>query len=216
MRVLHLPIAARIGAALRERDWFGVAVEMFAVLLGVLLALQSSAWVERQKDREYRARTVATLDTVLDRFADRGQQIASEIDEQLARFDDARSRGQRPAPPFYVETKRGDFSGERPPTALWSAIVATGVAQSLHPEQLLRLTLFFDRADTFGDRYIRYNAMTEAQIVPHLNEPSHFYAPDGRLKPLIADHVEQLRGIGGASREMSKQARALQHELSVS
>lgn len=214
MRSLTSPIAARIAAALRRRDWFGIAVEVFAVVLGVVLGLQATAWVEGREERAYRAQIIATLDTVLNRFVDRGSQLADNIDRQIAGFEAARARGDRPPPPLYIETERGQFSAERPPTAVWSAVVATGVARSLDPDQMLRLTLFFDRADSFGDRYMRYNAISEARIIPYRDDPDRFYGSDGRLDPLIADHLDQLRGIAGAAREMARQASELERELS--
>lgn len=209
----HRPIARRIGDALRRQDWFGVGIEIFAVVLGVLLALQASAWAEQRQERAYNQQMVSALGTVLDNFATHGQSIRRDIQQAAAEFDRARAAGERPAPPVYQEVRPGSFEAERPPSSLWSAIVATGVANRLSAERLLRLTLFFNRADSFGERYLRYNRFSEERILPYLEEPERFYGPDGRLDPQVAAHVAQMRAIGRSAKEMGRQARELSEEI---
>jgi hypothetical protein len=209
----HRPIARRISDALRRQDWFGVGIEIFAVVLGVLLALQASAWAEHRQERAYNEQMVSALGTVLDRFATHGESISRDIQQAVAEFDSSRAAGERPAPPVYQEVQPGRFEAERPPSSLWSAIVATGVANRLSADRLLRLTLFFDRADSFGERYLRYNRFSEERILPYLDRPERFYGPDGRLDPEVAAHVAQMRAIGGSARAMSSQARELSREI---
>jgi hypothetical protein len=209
----HRPIARRISDALRRQDWFGVGIEVFAVVLGVLLGLQASAWAEQRQERAYNQQMASALATVLDRFATHGESVSGEIQQAVAEFDRARAAGERPAPPVFQEVEPGSFEGERPPSSLWKAIVATGVANRLSAERLLRLTLFFDRADSFGERYLRYNRFSEERILPYLEEPERFYGPDGRLDPQVAAHVAQMRAIGRAAKAMSSQAGELSREI---
>lgn len=54
----------RLGEALRGRDWFGVLVEIGAVVLGVLLGLQASQWADDR--REARERSLLTERLVTD------------------------------------------------------------------------------------------------------------------------------------------------------
>lgn len=209
----HRPIARRLILALRGRDWFGVGIEVFAVVLGVLLALQASAWAEQRQERAYREQMVSALVTVLDQFAGHGNDIGQDIQHKVGEFDRARAAGLRPAPPVYQEVQPGSFSAERPPSSLWRAIVATGAANRMDADRLLGLTLFFDRADSFGERYLRYNRFSEEHILPYIDQPQRFYGPDGRIDPLVAAHVDQLRGIGQAASAMSAQARQLSREI---
>lgn len=209
----HRPIARRISDALRRQDWFGVGIEIFAVVLGVLLALQASAWAEQRQQRAYNEQMVEALGTVLDNFATHGEAISRDIQRAAEEFDRARAAGKRPAPPVYQEVQPGNFEAERPPSSLWSAIVATGVANRLSADRLLRLTLFFNRADSFGERYLRYNAFSEERILPYLGQPERFYGPDGQLEPEVAAHVAQMRAIGRSARAMSGQARELSQEI---
>lgn len=209
----HRLIARRISDALRRQDWFGVGIEIFAVVLGVLLALQASAWAEQRQDRAYNEQMVSALGTVLDNFATHGTSISRDIQQAAAEFDRARAAGERPAPPVYQEVQPGNFEAERPPSSLWSAIVATGVANRMSADRLLRLTLFFNRADSFGERYLRYNRFSEERILPYLDRPGRFYGPDGRLDPEVAAHVAQMRAIGRSANAMSSQARELSREI---
>jgi len=75
------------------------------------------------------------------------------------------------------------------------------------------LTLFFDRADSFGERYLRYNRFSEEQVLPYLDQPERFYGPDGRIDPLVAAHVAQLRALGRSAQAMSAQARQLSRDI---
>jgi hypothetical protein len=175
--------------------------------------LQASAWAEQRQERAYNEQMVSALGTVLDRFATRGESISRDIQQAVAEFDRARAAGVRPAPPVYQEVQPGSFEAERPPSSLWSAIVATGVANRLSADRLLRLTLFFDRADSFGERYLRYNRFSEERILPYLDRPERFYGPDGRLDPDVAAHVAQMRAIGRSAKAMSRQARELSREI---
>ena len=209
----HRTIVRRISDALRRQDWFGVGLSIFSVVLGVLLGLQASAWAEQRQARAYNEQMVSALGTVLDRFATHGESISRDIQQAVAEFDRARAAGERPAPPVYQEVQPGGFEAERPPSSLWSAIVATGVANRLSADGLLRLTLFFDRADSFGERYLRYNRFSEERILPYLDRPEHFYGPDGRLDPQVAAHVAQMRAIGRSAKAMSSQARELSREI---
>jgi hypothetical protein len=209
----HSPIVHRLVVALRGRDWFGVGIEVFAVVLGVLLGLQAAAWAEQRQERAYREQMVSALGTVLDRFAQHGEEIGRDMERMVGEFDRARAAGNRPAPPVYQEVQPGSFEAERPPSSLWSAIVATGVANRMEADRLLRLTLFFDRADSFGERYLRYNRLSEEHILPYLDRPERFYGPDGRIDPLVAAHVAQLRDMGRSAQAMSAQARLLSREI---
>jgi hypothetical protein len=83
----------------------------------------------------------------------------------------------------------------------------------MEADRLLRLTLFFDRADSFGERYLRYNRFSEEHILPYADQPERFYDPDGRIDPLVAAHVVQLRDMGRSAQAMSAQARQLSREI---
>ena len=204
---LNLPSARRLAEAFRGRDWFGIGVEVFAVVLGVFLGLQATQWAEQREERAYRAHMVEALGQALDDLAVHSSEIEREIEERLAAFETERAQGRRVPPPVYREP-----GGERPPTRAWDAVVATGVARAIEPELLFRLALLFSRADSFGERYLRYNEVSERDVLPHLDDPAHFYV-GGDLRPEFAAYVERLRDLAVAARAMSAEAARLQVEL---
>jgi hypothetical protein len=207
----HRWIGEKFRRALRDRDWFGIALELVTVVLGVLLGLQASQWAAERQERAYRTQIIAALVATLDDFRVHGRDIGTEMDARVTAFEQARAKGQRPSPPIYREP-----GGERPPTRAWDAIVATGVARSIEPRLFFRLASFFNRADSYGERYIRYNNVSETQVMPYVDTPAHFYAADGTLRPEYAAHIDRLRDLSRATTEMAADAGQLQWELKSS
>lgn len=205
---LRLPFISRIAAALRERDWFTVGLELFLVVLGVLLGLEASRWAAAREENVYREKMVAALDQVLLDYAESGQSIHDRIARPLAEFERAIAAGERPVPPF-LRFPRLD----RPPTRAWDAIVSTGFARAVEPELVFRLAMHFSRADSFGDRYARYNRFTEDHILPNLGSPSAFYDGSGKLARPYAQHLERLREIQALNDEMTTEAIAIRKAL---
>ncbi len=64
-RLLH----HRLFTAIRSRDWFGVGIEVFAVVLGVLLGLQASQWADDRAAARAREALEARLATDLLAYA---------------------------------------------------------------------------------------------------------------------------------------------------
>lgn len=60
---------ARIAEAFRGRDWFGVGVEVFAVVLGVVLALQASQWGDNRREAQEREALIERLVIDLEGFS---------------------------------------------------------------------------------------------------------------------------------------------------
>lgn len=133
---------------------------------------------------------VGELRASMDDFATHGGDIDSHIATLLSNFDEARREGKTPPLPVYRES-----GGERPPTRPWDGIVATGAARSLDPKLFFRLAVFYSRADSFGERYLRYNMFTEERVLPYVSTPAVFYDERGRLKPEYGAYVDRLRDL---------------------
>ena len=204
----HLQFGERFRRNLRDRDWFGIGLELLTVVLGVLLGLQASQWAAERQERAYCTQIIAALGATLDNFGVHGREIGLTMDSQIAEFEQALAKGRRPSPPVYREP-----GGERPPTRAWDAIVATGVARSIEPRLFFRLATFFNRADSYGERYIRYNIVSETHVMPYLNNPAHFYAADDTLRPEYAAYVDRLRDLAKTTTGMAADARKLQDDL---
>ena len=204
---IHVPLLKRVVAQLRARDWPGVGIELFTVVLGVLLGLQASEWAADRNEREYRDQIIAAVAGALDEFRTHGREIEQGMDARVAEFERARAAGRRPPPPVYREP-----GSERPPTGAWDAVVATGVARSIEPRLFLRLAMFFNRADNFGERYVRYNEFSEREVLPSLSTPAHFYQ-GADLRPQYAAYVDRLRDLSAASEDVADVAGLQQREL---
>ena len=203
-----LPILRRLSDALRRRDWFGIGFELFVVVVGVLLGLEASQLNARREEQAYRRQIVAALDETLKIYEGACISIHQQIGWLLAQYDRRVAAGERPPPPFIHFRDL-----ERPPTRAWDAMVATGIARSLKPALVFELARYFSRGEGWGDRYARYNAFSEAQILPYLATPGRFYGLDGRLKPQFAAHVEQLRELLEVNDHLGSEATAMRRAL---
>ncbi|WP_203291422.1 hypothetical protein [Maricaulis parjimensis] len=76
-------ILSRLSHAIREQNWFAVALEFLIVLAGVVIGFQVSAWNEARQDREREALIVQRLQAD---FTDITQQTALTIDQLEARI----------------------------------------------------------------------------------------------------------------------------------
>lgn len=203
-----IPIFRRAGEAIRERDWFEIGFELFVVILGVILGMEASRWTQAREDNQYRQQMIAAMDATLDDYIQSGHHIHGEIVGSLNDYARQVREGDKPAPP-YLRFPLLD----RPPTRAWDAMVATGLARSLDPDLLFRLAMHFSRADSFGDRYARYNHFTEDEILPYLSTPAHFYGPDGKLYLPYRSHVQRLREILALNDEMTADAESIERDL---
>lgn len=193
----------------RHRTLLGeFAFELIIVFVGVTAAFALENYRQARTDAAYRHAMVGELRASMDDFATHGADIDRHIATLLNDFDRARKQGRTPPLPIYRE--RG---GERPPTRAWDGIVATGAARSLEPKLFFRLALFYSRADSFGERYLRYNAFTEERVLPYVNDPMVFYDKSGKLKAEYAAYVDRLRDLHGEIHALVVEAAKLRDAL---
>ena len=91
--------------------------------------------------------------------------------------------------------------------------MATGAARALDPELFFRLARFHSRADSVGDRYLRYNNFSEGRVLPYTSEPSIFYDARGQLTLEYAAHLDRLRDLQRELRAMITEAAQLRDAL---
>lgn len=168
-----------------------IAVELVVVFIGVTAAFALENWRRENEEAKYRRQMLAALITSIDRIADHNLDIQSTINARVSAFEAALAKGERPAPPVYRES-----GGERPPTQAWDGIVVTGVARALEPNLYFRLNEYFNRVNSFGERYLRYNDFTEQRVLPYVGEDtSAFYTPSGALRGEYRAYVDRLRDL---------------------
>lgn len=203
-----LPILRRLSEALRKRDWFGIGFELFVVIVGVMLGMAASRWAAERDERQYHRQMVTALNGTLTAYVDACAEIHDRITAIIKEYDRRIDGGERPPPPYWRLPLM-----ERPPTLVWQAMEATGIARSLEPELVLDVARFFARGDSWGDRYQRYNAFTETRVLPYLAEPERFYGPDGKLRPEYAAHIDRLRELRAVNDQMGAEAGEIRTKL---
>lgn len=174
---------------LSRRTASRLVVELVVVFVGVTLAFSLENWRE-QRTRQENARTVqaALADEIALPAVLMGPAINAQIRQRISEWRTRYARGEKPIPAHY-QTPRAS----RAPSGVWDAAVASGLINLIEPRLLFCLSEYYNRLDSLGDYYDRYNAYTEAEILPYVNDPSRFYDEAGRLKAPFAAHIERLR-----------------------
>lgn len=184
-----------------------VALELVIVFVGVTAAFSLENARQDAEDAAYRRTVVAALGQTFGDVGSHGREISVRIEAELAVFDAAVARGEQPRLPVYRET-----GGEGPPTRIWDGLMSTGALRSLEPEIVWRVANLYNELDSVGDRYRRYNAVTESLIFGL--GPDHAEAwENGRLKPAFRAWIAQLRELKVANDRACRNAEAVQRAL---
>ena len=138
-----------------------IALELFIVFVGVSAAFAVENYRDERNEDSRREAVYRALDRELKQMAEtHGPVLQRQMTEQLAAWDRAIARGERPLPP--------DFripDAERPPTGVWKAATATGTIELIEPELMFELARFYMRADSAGDLYQRYASAAQVDVM---------------------------------------------------
>lgn len=184
--------------------------ELLVVFIGVYGAFLVDRTSDARQRREREVQIYAALDRELGDFAQYMPQVATEIGRRVEAWRAADARGERNAPVYYREPH-----GERAPTGVWDATLASGGVTLLEPALFFRLANYYNRVVSINDRYARYNAFTEREVLPRLVEgPASFYAPDsGPLRPEFRVHMDRLAEFREELLFSARQAAELQGQV---
>ena len=203
--------------ATRFRAWFDrhralagkLLFEFVVIVVGVTIAFALEGMRQDREEARYRTSMIAALAPTIDNAIEHNRAFESEVVAKLKALDAAIARGEKPRIPIHREN-----DSERPPTRAWDGIVATGAAKALDPSLFFRLSLFYTRQESFGERYVRYNDFTENRVFTLGPNPAALYDLEtGRLKPEFAAHVDRLRDLLALSHSMTVQAVELREAL---
>ena len=203
-------MAGWLGEPGRRRELVGkLLFELVIIFIGVTGAFALEAARQDRSDAAYRNGMLAALIPTFKDLERHNLLFEQETGSKIAAFDAALARGEQPKLPIYRE-----LGGERPPSRAWDGIVATGVSKALAPDLYYELSRFYTRQESFGERYVRYAAMTEQQILTLGPEQRGIYNPtSGKLKPEYAAYVDRLRDLIAVAKVLDVQARELTAKL---
>ena len=187
-----------------------IALELFVVFAGVSAAFAVDDYREARSQDMQRQAVYKALDRELTQMAEtHGPMFQREMTRQLAAWDNALDRGERPMPPTFKLP-----GAERPPTGVWDAAVATGSIELIDPELFYELARFYNRANSVGVLYQRYSQGAQADIWPRVKEgPGAFWISDGKLRPEVLVDVQRLRDFSERQGQLSREAQQLRSKL---
>ena len=194
----------------RHRPLIGkLLFEVAIIFIGVTAAFALEGARQDRAETAYRKSMIAALIPTLDDIEQHNREFIDGTARNIAAFDAALARGEKPKLPIYREE-----GAERPPVRAWDGIVATGVSKSLPPALYFELTQFYNRQESVGERYVRYAQTAEQQIYPLGPDQVGIYdAVSGKLKPQYAAFVDRLRDQVVIQEKLGKQARELKTKL---
>lgn len=185
-------------------------IRLLSELLIIFAGVYGAFWVERYRqdleDRERAATILQALEEELREFSEYGPLVEAAMESALEEFDTARGQGVMVPPAYYREP-----GAETASTSVWEATVASGGVNLLDPKLFYALAAFYNRVESFSQRYVRYNAFTEAELLPLLSLGAEaFYDPSsGELSPAFRVHLDQLRTLQGEASAIIARADSL-------
>lgn len=183
--------------------------EIVIIFIGVTAAFAIEAARQDREETSYRESMIAAMIPTFDDMVRHDRVFLTEVEAKLETFDRDLAAGKRPLLPTYRES-----GAERPPTRAWDGIVASGASKALPPKLYFELSQFYNRQESIGERYVRYAAMTEQDILPLGPDPKNIYDPvTGKLKPQYAAYVDRLRDLVAATKELNPQASAIKAKV---
>lgn len=187
-----------------------LALELFVVFAGVSAAFAVDDYREARSQDLRRDAVYKALDRELTQMAEtHGPVFQRQMSSQLAVWDHALKRGERPMPPTFRLP-----GAERPPTGVWDAAVATGSIELIDPELFYELARFYNRANSVGVLYQRYSQGAQADIWARMEDgPGAFWNSDGELRPEIRIDVQRLRDFSEHQGQLSREAQQLRSKL---
>ena len=192
-----------------NRALIGKLVFEFAIVfVGVTAAFAMESLRRDREEAAYRSGIIAALIPTLDDVLRHNRDFETEVEAKLAAFDAAIARREQPPLPMFRER-----NSERPPVRIWDSVVATGAARALEPDLLFRLSMFYNRQESLGERYVRYATYTEERILTLGSDRAAIYDASGTLRPEFSAYVDRLRDLVVADRNLAVQARGLRSEL---
>jgi hypothetical protein len=197
----------------RNRRWLDArsVLELAAIFIGVTSAFFVENFREDLEDQERRRQITAVLERELHTYVDRAPAVVDEMTRRLDDWERRRAALERPPPAYYRES-----AAETPPTAVWQAAVASGGVNLLDADLFYDLAFYYHRLTSVSQRYIRYNAFTERELLPRLKigADAFYNGPEGELDEAFQAHMDLLGEIRDELAALGKIGARLLDDLS--
>lgn len=181
-------ILRRIIEHVKAQNWTAIVLDFLIVVSGVFIGLQVNNLNEARLDRQRTSALIDVFRNDLNDFNQVQENFAARCDKGFAAFDEARARGEKPAP-FYFRIS----GSESAPQSVWEAAIQSDLASLIAPNLLFDIGYLYAEQQGMSVRYLRYAAFVEDEILPYVDEPDHFYDEAGRLKPEYEANMMRLR-----------------------
>jgi hypothetical protein len=184
-----------------------LASELLIIFAGVYGAFWVERYRQEMEDRERATTILEALAREIDGITAEGPHVRDAMAAALNAFDSATALGLHPAPAYYREP-----AAETPSISVWQATVASGGVNLLDPNLFFSLAAFYNRVESFSRRYLRYNEVTERDLLPRLSQGAEaFYDPlSGTLDPTFEVHMDQLRTLRFEADQILERAESLE------
>jgi len=203
-------ILGRLTNAVREQNWFAVALEVVIVVIGVSLGIQFGNWNAERLAQQRQDQIADALATDLRDAIAVQNRFVPAIDAGLAAWEASHERGERPAPFTYR------IEGSDTPPDTWTTVEQMGLADQFDPVTLFDLTFYYSELQGIGRKYVRYVRFVEDEVLPgEIAGAASFYAEDGRLQPRFQANMDRLRDFQRDTEQMTKWAECLVYRLNA-
>lgn len=186
------------------------SARLITELVIIFAGVYGAFWVERYRqeleDQERATTILEALEQEIANVSREGPYVRDGMEASLAAYDSARAAGQRVSPAYYREP-----GAETPSMSVWQATVASGGVNLLDADLFFALAAFYNRLESFSQRYLRYNQITEQVLLPRIPRGGEaFYDPvTGELDPIFEVHMGQLETLLDEARVLVVRADSL-------
>ena len=201
-------ILSRVIQHVRDQNWTAIAIDFVIVVAGVFVGLQVNTWNEARVEATRRQQSIDALVTNLEDAIQVQHRFIAAIDAGLSEWEAAEARGEKPTPFYYR------IEGSDTPPDVWSTFEQMELTDLFDPVTLFDLTFFYSEADGIGQKYVRYVAFVEDEVLPgEIQGEEAFYDADGRLRPAFRANMDRLRDYRNEAKGLIAWAGCLVYRL---
>jgi hypothetical protein len=172
-------VARRYGARL--------VIELLVVFVGVFLGLLANDMAQRRDQARRNEQVYRGLTREISVFVNAVPGVISYADSLGNDWHLRHEAGERPPPvAFRLE------GIDAPRRGMWDAVLATGAIATGDVDLVASVSEYYNTVESAVGKYQEVKAFSDREILPFLDTPEHFYAPDGTLRPVYRQYMHNL------------------------